>query len=85
MLRCTGCSVGLQELGERSVGDYVTLPAKKYSVLDSEAVKKLGDNKFRVSGGQQKFPMGQSGEPVGVRSKQHSTQWQLWVACACSL
>jgi len=54
------------ELGERSVGDYVTLPAKKYSVLDSEAVKKLGDNKFRVSGGQQKFPMGQSGEPVGI-------------------
>jgi len=54
------------EEGERTLAEYVTLPAKKYSVLDSDAVQSIGDNTFRVSGGQQKFLMGQSGTPVGI-------------------
>jgi hypothetical protein len=45
----------------------VTLPAKKYSVLDSDSVQKLGGNRFRVSGGKQSLMFGQKGEPVGVR------------------
>lgn len=55
----------------------MTLPAKKYSVLDSDSVQKLGDNRFRVSGGKQNLMFGQKGEPVGVRlsgrrcSRQH--------------
>ena len=44
----------------------MTLPAKKYSVLDSDSVQKLGGNRFRVSGGKQSLPLGQKGEPVGI-------------------
>eukprot|EP00238_Polyblepharides_amylifera_P009719 CAMPEP_0196579694 /NCGR_PEP_ID=MMETSP1081-20130531/24455_1 /TAXON_ID=36882 /ORGANISM="Pyramimonas amylifera, Strain CCMP720" /LENGTH=318 /DNA_ID=CAMNT_0041899349 /DNA_START=64 /DNA_END=1020 /DNA_ORIENTATION=- len=58
-------AINLEE-GSKSLEEYVTLPAKKYSVLDSEAVQKLGGNKFRVSAGQQNYMMGQSGEPVGI-------------------
>lgn len=52
--------------GERPLSKYVTLPAEKYSVLDSDAVKPVGDNTFQVSGGQQQFIMGQSGTPIGL-------------------
>lgn len=58
-------AVEVQE-GERPLAKYVTLPAEKYSVLDSDAVQRVGDNTFRVSGGQQQFIMGQSGTPVGL-------------------
>eukprot|EP00854_Cymbomonas_tetramitiformis_P023059 gene23060-27904_t len=54
------------EEGEKSVEEYVTLPAKRYSVLDSKAVQRVGEDTFRVSTGRQSFMFGQSGEPVGV-------------------
>lgn len=62
--RRDGCD---QIEGSKSIEEYVTLPAKKYSVLDSDSVQKLGGNRFRVSGGKQNLMLGQKGEPVGVR------------------
>eukprot|EP00670_Eutreptiella_braarudii_P010089 CAMPEP_0174315208 /NCGR_PEP_ID=MMETSP0810-20121108/6144_1 /TAXON_ID=73025 ORGANISM="Eutreptiella gymnastica-like, Strain CCMP1594" /NCGR_SAMPLE_ID=MMETSP0810 /ASSEMBLY_ACC=CAM_ASM_000659 /LENGTH=424 /DNA_ID=CAMNT_0015424539 /DNA_START=13 /DNA_END=1287 /DNA_ORIENTATION=- len=42
--------------GERPLVDYVQLPAKKYSVLDSNQVQRIDDDTFRVNFGDLKVP-----------------------------